>query len=92
MDITKEALRKILENHKWTVSASLKTDPEMVADDIMNFGAFFNDLLHAEAEAIAEKEPYATMTIADYHSAAQSIWDIANEVYDLIVEIGKEMQ
>lgn len=71
MVMSKETYQKIVSRY-----ASLL----LTEDDAVDALDFAHDLLNAEADAIKEKEPYATRTVDELESAAFRLNDLASDI------------
>lgn len=74
LSISKEKFNEI--KQRYSSLLILDDEPVMALD-------FAHDLLCAEADAIKEKEPYATKTIDRLESAAYEVYEMAQEVENL---------
>ena len=69
MVISTEKMKEILEKY------SFITDSDVI--EALNFT---QEILEAEADALKEKEPYATTTINRLNAAAYEVFEIANDI------------
>lgn len=75
MSISKEKFDEV--KSRYSTLLILEADPI----EALNF---VHDILCAEADAIKEKEPYATASIKRLESAAYEVFALGQEVEDLI--------
>lgn len=75
MSISKEKFDEI--KSRYSTLLILEADP-------IEALSFVHDLLCAEADAIKENEPYATVSIKRLESAAYEVFALGHEVEDLI--------
>ena len=75
MSLSKEKFNEIKE--RYSTLLILDTDVR----EVLNF---VHDLLCAEADAIKESEPYATTSIKKLEAAAYEVFELGQEVEDML--------
>ena len=82
--MSKKTLFENIEDYKW-IFPTWEDNKRIAADDVSDAIYFVAELLMSEAEAVEEKEPYATNTIRKLRDVAYYLQDMAGDSREIIV-------